>query len=69
MYVFNSVCTHLPIYLKTYEIILILLNNNCRVFQRSYHDHIVRGEKDYKAIWEYIEHNPAQWDKDCFYKK
>ena len=40
-----------------------------RVFQRSYHDHIVRGEKDYKAIWEYIEHNPAQWDKDCFYKK
>ena len=39
-----------------------------RIFQRSYHDHIIRGEKDYLKIWEYIENNPAKWEEDCFYK-
>lgn len=32
-----------------------------RFFQRSYHDHIIRGEVDYLKIWEYIESNPAKW--------
>lgn len=36
-------------------------------FQRSYHDHIIRNEKDYLRIWEYIENNPKQWELDCFY--
>ena len=39
------------------------------IFQRSYHDHIIRGEKDYLQIWEYIENNPAKWKEDCFYKE
>lgn len=38
-----------------------------RVFQRSYHDHIIRGEKDYLKIWEYIDANPIRWHDDCFY--
>ena len=38
-----------------------------QIFQRSYHDHIIRGEKDYLKIWEYIENNPAKWEEDCFY--
>ena len=37
------------------------------IFQRSYHDHIVRNQKDYLKIWEYIENNPKQWELDCFY--
>ena len=37
------------------------------VFQRSYHDHVIRGEKDYLKIWEYIDNNPAKWEEDCFY--
>ena len=40
-----------------------------QIFQRSYHDHIIRGEADYLKIWEYIESNPAKWKKDCFYKE
>lgn len=40
-----------------------------RVFQRSYHDHIIRGEKDYRKIWEYIDTNPIKWADDCFYVK
>lgn len=37
------------------------------IFQRSYHDHIIRNEKDYLRIWEYMENNPKQWELDCFY--
>ena len=36
-------------------------------FQRSFYDHIVRGEKDYWEIWGYIDANPAKWKEDCFY--
>lgn len=37
------------------------------LWQRSYHDHIIRGEQDYKKIWEYIDTNVAKWEMDCFY--
>ncbi|MBR6378227.1 MAG: transposase [Oscillospiraceae bacterium] len=37
------------------------------VFQRGYHDHVIRGEKDYQKIWSYIEDNPRRWKDDCFY--
>ena len=39
------------------------------IFQRSYHDHIIRNKQDYLKIWEYIENNPKQWEMDCFYVK
>ena len=39
------------------------------VFQRSFHDHVVRGEQDYRDIWHYIEHNPQQWREDCFFRR
>lgn len=35
------------------------------VFQRSYHDRIIRNEKEYDNIWDYIDSNPACWEKDC----
>lgn len=39
------------------------------LWQRSYHDHIIRGEKDYRKIWEYIDTNVLKWEQDCFYIK
>ncbi len=39
------------------------------IWQRSYHDHIIRGDKDYLKIWEYIDTNVIRWKDDCFYKK
>ena len=39
-----------------------------KIFQRSYHDHVIRCEQDYLKIWEYIDTNPAQWKNDCFYQ-
>ncbi len=38
------------------------------LWQRSYHDHIIRNEKDYRRIWEYIDTNPLKWELDCFYE-
>ncbi len=40
---------------------------NEKIWQRSYHDHIIRGEKDYQKIWEYIDTNVIRWENDCFY--
>ena len=31
------------------------------IFQRSYYDHVIRNQKDYDEIWEYIENNPRKW--------
>ena len=39
------------------------------IWQKSFHDHIIRGEQDYLKIWEYIDNNPKQWELDCFYVK
>ena len=37
------------------------------LWQRSYHDHIIRNEQDYKKIWDYIESNPNKWTQDRYY--
>ena len=37
------------------------------IWQRSYHDHIIRNQKSYEKIWMYIENNPLKWEEDCFY--
>jgi REP element-mobilizing transposase RayT len=36
-------------------------------WQRSFHDHIIRDERDYNRIAEYIETNPQNWQDDCYY--
>ena len=37
------------------------------IWQKSFHDHIIRTDSDYEMIWEYIDTNPARWETDCFY--
>ena len=37
------------------------------LFQRSYHEHVIRSENDYLQIWEYIDTNPAKWAEDRYY--
>ncbi|HZW03109.1 MAG TPA: transposase [Anaerolineaceae bacterium] len=32
-----------------------------RIWQRGYYEHIIRDERDYIAIWEYIQNNPLTW--------
>lgn len=35
-----------------------------RLWQRNYYEHIIRNERDYLAIYEYILANPMNWEKD-----
>ena len=39
------------------------------LWQRSFHDHIIRNINDYSDIWNYIDLNPKKWSEDCFYMK
>ena len=32
-----------------------------KFWQRSYFDHIIRGQQDYEEQWRYIDENPARW--------
>jgi len=37
------------------------------VWQRSFHDHVIRDRRDYEKIAQYIHENPIKWQYDCFY--
>ncbi|MBE6680092.1 MAG: hypothetical protein E7598_06180 [Ruminococcaceae bacterium] len=48
------------------------INETCnmddkRIFQRSFHDHVVRNRQDYQEIVKYICENPARWYFDKLY--
>ena len=36
------------------------------IWQRNYYEHIIRDEKEYNKICEYIEYNPLGWEADKF---
>ncbi|MBQ6272702.1 MAG: hypothetical protein IJK63_00590 [Oscillospiraceae bacterium] len=36
-------------------------------WQRSYHEHVIRGEDDYRMIWDCIDTNPARWAEDRYF--
>ena len=38
------------------------------VWQRNYHEHIIRNENSLYKIIEYIRCNPLNWKEDCNYK-
>jgi REP element-mobilizing transposase RayT len=40
-----------------------------RVWQRNYHEHIIRTEQLYWRISEYIINNPYVWENDKFYRR
>lgn len=37
------------------------------VWQRSFHDHIIRSERAFERIWDYIQTNPERWSSDTYY--
>ena len=40
-----------------------------KLWQRNYHEHIIRNEQSYQTISNYIINNPAKWEEDKFYNK
>ncbi len=39
------------------------------MWQTSYYDRIIRNEKEYLKIWQYIDDNPARWVEDEYYSQ
>ncbi|UXN37669.1 hypothetical protein N8E87_04160 [Avibacterium paragallinarum] len=39
------------------------------IWQRNYYEHIIRNEKSYLKIAEYISNNPITWKNDRFFIK
>ena len=39
------------------------------LWQKGFYDHVVRGDADYREIWEYIRDNPARWAEDELFRK
>ncbi|WP_343523127.1 transposase [Pedobacter sp.] len=38
-----------------------------KLWQRNYYEHIIRNERAYQNISNYIINNPSKWDKDKFH--
>ncbi|MGN8058278.1 transposase [Pedobacter sp. 22163] len=38
-----------------------------KLWQRNYYEHIIRDERAYNNISNYIINNPSKWDKDKFH--
>ena len=58
--------------LSTNEYIRNVKQNNWRTFdnklwQRNYYEHIIRDEKSYYQISEYIQNNALKWQDDKYY--
>ena len=37
------------------------------IWQKSFHDHIIRDEAEYQRIWAYIDNNPELWNEDVYH--
>jgi REP element-mobilizing transposase RayT len=53
----------------TNEYIKMVKNNtlppfNKRIWQRNYHEHVVRDDVDYERVATYTLNNPLTWEED-----
>ena len=37
------------------------------VWQKGFYDHVIRNDKDYQSIWNYIQGHPSKWTEDQLY--
>ena len=44
-----------------------LPNFNKRVWQRNYYENIIRDEKRYLQVIDYIKNNPLKWEEDKYF--
>ena len=51
----------------TKKINIIRKTDGASVWQRNYHEHIIRNEIALEKLREYVVHNPLTWEKDSLY--
>ena len=40
-----------------------------KLWQRNYYEYVIRDERDYEAIVDYVQANPTNWERDEEYSK
>ena len=65
----TNICTAIGQYKSVVTKKIHNVDPEINVWQRSFHDHIIRNQKEYENIWEYIQYNDQKWAEDCFYPK
>lgn len=51
-------------YQTTKQINQVMNTPGHRFWQRNYYERVIRNERELQATFDYIEANPANWDKD-----
>lgn len=63
--------TALPVVIGQYKAFVTkqirAIEPGVKVWQTSFHDHVIRNQTGYSKIWNYIDGNPGKWQEDCFY--
>ncbi len=62
----SAVNTKIDDYIDEHQLSVPKYNRNNHFFQPNYHDHIIRNEREYQNIKNYIINNPINWNKDKF---
>ena len=62
----SAVNSKIDDYIDDYKLNIPKFNRNNHFFQANYNDHIIRNEKEYYRIAQYIIDNPINWENDEF---
>jgi len=62
-----SPCPTLSDIICSFKSLTTRLCGGGKIFQSSFHDHIIRDERDFLQIWQYIDTNHLKWQGDFFY--
>ena len=52
---------------KEYNKINNGIEQRIKIWQKGYYDRVIRNDKEYFKIWEYIDNNPLKWELDEYY--
>lgn len=62
----SAVNTQICNYSDEHQLKIRKYNRNNHFFQKNYHDHIIRNDREYRNIIRYIINNPGNWNKDSW---
>ncbi len=66
---FSTVSTIVGLYKSGVSRQIHQVQPGVRVWQTSFHDHIIRSQTSFETIWQYIETNPQKWALDRYYRQ
>ena len=68
MIVNNSVGENISKKLQAWKS-LITRQIGVNIWQRSFYDHVIRDEEDFRIRWKYIDDNPSKWAMDKYFQR